>query len=128
MAFFGKVARLPNFRLHKAVTFLLEDAKVAQDDRRVHGRIAFFQPAYLSMADSDQMYSVFTRDVSRKGMGLLHNTPIEPQIVSLTVRCSNGAIAALKLDIDWCMACGEGWYISGGGFIDGEPDLGASQN
>ena len=123
MALFGKGLRIPNFRMHKAITFLLDDAKVAQDDRRIHGRIAFFQPAYLSMADSDELFSVFTRDLSREGLGLLHNMPIEPQIVSLTVRCSNGAIATLKLDIDWCLACGEGWYISGGGFVDGEPNL-----
>lgn len=110
---------LPNFGLKKALGSLLDDADLIEADRRVHGRVPFYQPARLELADaSNSSHPVFTRDVSRDGIGLLHNEPIEPQIVTLSVTCSTGDVASFKLHLDWCLSCGEGWYISGGGFAD----------
>ncbi len=116
MNLFGTRLSLPNFGLKRAIRSIMEDAKAAEQDRRHHGRLPFFQPAFINL-DKKQTFSVFTRDISPDGMGLLHNKPIEPQIVNLAVHCSNGTIVEIRLDLDWCLSCGEGWYISGGGFM-----------
>ena len=107
---------LPNFRLNKVINFLLADARDAESERRFHGRVPYFQPASIELTESQTSFSVFTRDVSRHGLGMLHYMPIEPQRVTLTLRCSNDDIAKVEVDVDWCMPCSEGWYISGGTF------------
>ncbi len=120
MNLFGTPLSLPNFGLKKAIYSIMDDAKAAEQTRRAHGRVPFFQPAFINL-DKKETFSVFTRDISPDGMGLLHNMPIEPQIVNLAVHCSNGTIVELRLDLDWCLSCGEGWYISGGGFMGSNP-------
>ncbi len=45
--------------------------------------------------------------------------PLERGEVVVTIRGEEGQEpVALRTQIMWCKDCGEGWYISGGRFID----------
>jgi hypothetical protein len=97
----------------------LDDAAATQLERRSQGRRPYFQPVVLTVGDSQERFAAFSRDVSPEGIGLLHWMPIKPQRIMVTLTLSSGQVATVTVDIKWCVSCGEGWYVSGGGFVDG---------
>jgi hypothetical protein len=105
--------------LGEIVRSVMDDAATAQRERRTQRRRPFFQPVMLSFVDSEERFSAFSRDISFDGIGLLHSTPIEARRTFVTLTLSCGQIATLLVDIEWCVSCGEGWYVSGGSFVDG---------
>lgn len=104
-------------KLRKAVNLMIEEAKTADDERRRDGRLPYFQPVTIQLEDSPELYPAFTRDISPTGIGLLHWMPIQPQRISLLSRLQDGSQHRFGVKITWCVACGEGWYLSGGRFV-----------
>lgn len=112
-------------RLLDVITQLVSDAHFDQAERRSVGRVPFFSRVVLTLdggqpnkPDAVQL-SAFTRDVSAVGIGLVHAIRLNPQVLSLTTRLRSGAVANITVDLEWCDACGDGWYISGGSFLAG---------
>ncbi len=105
-------------RLRQTVARMIEDAKLADEERRRNGRFPYFQPVMIQLKDSPELYSAFTRDISSTGIGLLHWMPIQPQTIRIIGKLSNGESVRFSVKIAWCIACGEGWYLSGGSFTD----------
>lgn len=104
-------------KLDSTVRQLVADARFEDAERREHGRTPFFHPVIIEIiGEGRARYSAFTRDVSETGLGLLHWMPIEPQPIVVTTRLLNDQLVSLNLEVSWCIACGEGWYISGGEF------------
>lgn len=90
-----------------------------QLDRRGEPRNPFFRPVSI-LLDGPQrrMYSAFSREISRSGIGLLHNMPLEPGEMTLVVLGPVGEVCRFRTQLVWCRPCGEGWFLSGGRFID----------
>ncbi|MCA9149456.1 MAG: PilZ domain-containing protein [Planctomycetales bacterium] len=118
MSILEKLLSVP--KLRSTVGRMIEDAKIADDERRRNGRYPYFQPVMIQMKDSPELYSAFTRDVSLTGIGLLHWMPIQPQMISVMGKLMDGTNVRVAVKIAWCVPCGEGWYISGGRFTDVE--------
>ena len=99
---------------------LVEEAQRAdQSDRRAEVRHPFFRPLSICPANEPQrQYSAFAREISRNGIGLLHNMPLEPGAALVTIFRDGGRTLKIRTEIVWCRACGEGWYLSGGRFLD----------
>jgi len=106
--------------LRQTVRRMIYDAKQADDERRRNGRYPYFQPVMIQLKDSPELYSAFTRDVSPSGIGLLHWMPIHPQPMTVITSLGDGTDLRLSVKVAWCVPCGEGWYISGGRFMDVE--------
>ena len=105
-------------RLRDTVELLLEDARKASRRQREKLREPFFSPVRLCFDDyEEQTFTAFTRDISSKGIGLLHCMKIMPGELTVIARMRDGHEIRLRTDIAWCLNCGEGWYISGGEFV-----------
>jgi hypothetical protein len=90
-----------------------------QTDRRAEVRYPFFCHTNIALRDNhDQQFTAFSREISLSGVGLLHNMPLERQEVVVTFLREQGAPISLRTEIVWCAPCGEGWYLSGGRFLD----------
>jgi hypothetical protein len=101
------------------VLALNRDAKLVCAEKRALGRNSYLKPAVLhTLEDPSQRRMVFTRDVSRSGIGLMHIDPIEPQLAKLSIELESGDLVEVGLKINWCIPCGGDWYISGGDFCE----------
>ena len=87
-------------------------------DRRQNRRYPFFRPITITIGGAEgTKLPAFSRDISRAGIGLLHNAPLEPQHVIVTIPRTADHTLNVPMEIIRCEPCGEGWYISGGRFI-----------
>jgi hypothetical protein len=101
------------------VLALNRDAKIVCAEKRALGRSSYLKPAvFHDLNDPSQRRMVFTRDVSRSGIGLMHIDPIEPQLAKLSIELESGDLVEVGLKINWCIPCGGDWYISGGDFCE----------
>jgi hypothetical protein len=88
-------------------------------ERRSNLRYPFFCPATLELEPGcRRLHSVFTRDLSRAGVGLLHNMPLPLQTAHLTISPENRDATLLPIALQWCRPCGDGWYVSGAMFLE----------
>lgn len=93
---------------------ILDDANKIQEERREVGRIPFFMPAVMQLAGSDKRFSIFTREISLTGIGLLHWMPVPVETVDLVFTLADEQFVSIKTEIQWCVEAGGGCYISGG--------------
>lgn len=102
----------------KAIYQLIVEAKAAlKTDRRAEVRYAFFRPVSIEMDDGHK-YSAFTREISETGIGLIHNMDLQEGEVEVSIHSDCGYAIRVRTQIMWCHSCGEGWYISGGRFVE----------
>jgi hypothetical protein len=85
-------------------------------DRRGEVRYPFFRPVTLSV--DGRRHAAFSREISAIGVGLLHNLELPPGEVEVSLPSKRGHTVRMRTRILWCRSCGEGWYISGGRFVD----------
>jgi hypothetical protein len=96
---------------------LITEAKqAAKKERRSDTRIPFFRP--VSIAMKGHRYTAFSREISESSIGLLHSMELPLGEVEISVSTRSGHRCNLLTRIGWCESCGEGWYISGGEFVD----------
>lgn len=103
------------------VVELLEKTQAEADDRRSVPREPFFRPVTVALiaGGESQQFSCFSRDISPRGIGLLHDRPLQNGIeVVLTIQSENLGSIRVRSQIMWCAPCGEGWYLSGARFLD----------
>jgi len=87
------------------------------DKRHNNRRYPFFRRVTMTIDHSQQTkLSAFSRDISSSGIGLLHNVPVEPGPLSLTISTTRDRQIDVSTKIAWCQSCGVGWYFSGGRF------------
>ena len=102
----------------------LADLKIALADykgvheepnRRSEERLELIVPGEVRTARGN-MVDVLTRDISKKGIGLLHRGSLQPdQHVNISLKSSTREFC-YKLFIRWCTPCSNGMFISGGTF------------
>ena len=83
--------------------------------RRKQERYPFFRP--VTICKGPQGYeAAFARDISRRGIGLVHSQPIPLGRVLLTVPTLTGECRSIASDIKWCRPVGQDWFLSGAQF------------
>jgi hypothetical protein len=85
-------------------------------DRRTEVRFPFFRPVTLGV--DGRRHSAFCREISAIGIGLLHDVELAPAEIEVTLKSKRGHSVRMRTRVLWCRPCGEGWYISGGRFVD----------
>jgi hypothetical protein len=89
----------------------MEDKK----NRRSEVRFPFFR--LVSIQVDDHSYSAFTRDISASAIGLMHNMKLALRKVEIGIPNEAGQGYKLRVRIERCEPCGEGWYISSADFV-----------
>ncbi len=79
-------------------------------------RYSFFRPVVVHVGSFS--FSAFSREVSEIGIGLLHNVDLPQGPVDVCIPTDQEYSVRIRTDILWCSPIVEGWYISGGKFID----------
>ena len=114
----AEVCKDPSLEIYK----ILSEARAnAKKEMRDEVRYPFFRPVTIDIGEI--RVSGFSREVSERGIGLLHNTVLALGEVKVTISIKEGSFAQVRTKIGWCNPCGEGWYISGGTFV-GIPRVG----
>ena len=112
---------IPLSKIGDVVAQLLEATRMQERlERRSESRHPFFCPVAI-LSDHGKNWSAFAREISRSGIGLLHNMPLEPGEVTLQISIPSGP-KKFRTQIVWCRPSGEGWYLSGGRFLDVEAE------
>ena len=104
-----------------SVLEFLEASQNRTDERRTAVREPFFRGVTLELtvAGKLQERSCFSRDISPKGIGLLHNFALEQgEKVVLTIHSDCLGRIRVRSEIMWCTPAGEGWYVSGARFLE----------
>ena len=100
----------------KAMERVLSEMKEASgSDRRRAVRTPCFCPVMIEL--DGRRFAGFTRDLSPPGIGLLHRMPLDPGEITVHITWPGGTLRQRTL-IVWCREVGEGWYASGGRFLD----------
>jgi hypothetical protein len=107
-------------QVEQAVLRLLNAARSEEHvERRGEPRHPFFRPVSVIVESPQRrQFSAFSREISKCGIGLLHNMPLDASEVTLAILGPVGEVCRFKTQIIWCRPCGEGWYLSGGRFLD----------
>jgi hypothetical protein len=109
------IERAGRRRARLAVSRLL----YAQRERRSQPRRPYFGPVKIWQPDSPAAsFSAFARDISELGIGLIHVRPIAEGNVIVTIPLPNESSVNLLTEIVWCRDYGDGWFSSGGRFLD----------
>lgn len=107
--------RYEQLHLKEGAYLLLADA-IAQDiERRKNHREPFFCSAHIEL--NGKSYSVFTRDISEEGAGLLHSMRLMPGRMNIAITRFGTEVIRFEIDLNWCEPAGEGWYLSGCRFV-----------
>ena len=91
---------------------LIQAEADAKRDRRTEPRYPFFRSVSIQM--DGRSYSAFTREISTSSIGLLHNVELPLCEVEIVISTEAAQKDSLRVRIDRCESCGDGWYISGG--------------
>jgi hypothetical protein len=86
--------------------------------RRLKQRYPFFRPVSIAVNDSEQeKVSGFITDISLDGVGLLHDAPLEPCSVIVSIPTKDGDTVDIRMHIRWSAAIGSEWYVGGAQFM-----------
>ena len=106
----------PTRQEQAVVRHAVEFARGRVHERRDGGREPMFQPVLIFDEDGEELAG-FTRDISVTGVGLLHSWPVKPGVVTLRLQLPDSPVVSLRVKIEWCLPCGDGFYVSGGRFV-----------
>ena len=112
------VQSLPTFIAGDRIIRALAEIFDARPEQRDAPRRSYFGAVTVIPAAPRAELSAFARDISPLGIGLVHTKPIENGEVVVTLDLPSGRTIRLRTEIIWCKCFGDGWYASGGRFID----------
>jgi hypothetical protein len=93
-------------------------------ERRDDRRFPFPYPVRIAPAENDlsetsePAFTVIGKHLSETGLGFYHEQPLPFRRVNVWLGSRIGLEVGLLMDLSWCRFVGQGWYISGGRFID----------
>jgi len=96
--------------------------KVDCDEQRAHDRVDLNVPAAIITRRGNTV-DAMTREISRKGIGLLHRGALSLGEVTVKM-ASETREYTYRVELEWCVPCENGMFISGGRFL-GKPDTAA---
>jgi len=89
-----------------------------REERPSHKRTPCFRQLTLYTDDGRGPIPAVLRDVSEKGVGLVHEVPLELGEVMLRIPVGEGRTVCARVNLAWCRAAMKHCYISGGPFVD----------
>ena len=92
-----------------------EDRRFNTQERRSVQRQPFFRPATLLLGGTQgEPQRSFVRDISEKGIGLVHDFKIETGTIgNLAIHRLWDEPIIFRAELRWAESWGNGWYISG---------------
>jgi hypothetical protein len=120
------VASIPSQNLHQRVLSLLGMCQpgTSRIERRNEERYPYPKLIYLTPLKQDDLAQapiklvVTGKHLSESGLGFYHQTPLPYRRVIASFEQPDGNWLGLIMDITWCRFTKEGWYESGGRFIE----------
>lgn len=92
---------------------LVNEAVGPLDDRREGMRLPFFREIKLCSVDGRTDFGVgFSRDLTPRGIGVMHQQSIPDEIIRIQVSTSQGDIDC-RGRVIWSRSIGAGWFFSG---------------
>ena len=92
-------------------------------DRRHDQRYPFPKPICLTPVAHDgqtplgQSRTVVGSSLSERGLGFFHSDTLPHKRMVATLESSDGEPISLLIELTWCRFIGNGWYESGGRFV-----------
>jgi len=92
-------------------------------ERRQENRYPFPYLVHLTPVDDDgvsptgESLVVVGKHLSERGVGFYHPQPIPHRRMIASLDAGNGQAVGFLVDLNWCRFTGEGWYESGGKFL-----------
>lgn len=110
------------FQEKTALSFprLILTALSSETERRVQRRAPFFRSASVTAVESDRTFRAFTRDISDRGIGLLHEEVFDDDTIRLEFPSELGQPPLFQAKVLWTRETENGWYTSGCEFEDFE--------
>ncbi|MCG8585762.1 MAG: hypothetical protein MI757_13735 [Pirellulales bacterium] len=90
-------------------------------ERRGDRRFPFPYPVRVAAIGSEHMDSKFTvigKHLSESGFGFYHQEPLPYRRVHVWLGSPIGLEVQMVMDLSWCRFVGQGWYVSGGRFVE----------
>lgn len=94
-----------------------------QHERRLHTRLPFPMLVRLTPVDprtqeplADSIV-VVGKNVSEEGLGFYHQDPLPYRRAIIVLEDNAGRSVSLLIDLSWCRFTRQGWYDSGGRFL-----------
>ena len=93
-------------------------------ERRGDRRFPFPYPVRIAPIEDDASatgepaFTVIGKHLSETGLGFYHEQPLPFRRVTVWLGSRVGLEVELVMDLSWCRFVGQGWYVSGGRFID----------
>lgn len=98
----------------RVMELCLQEAMAEQKERRALRRKSFFRRARIAQLDqSSGADVVFCRDISRTGIGLLHDAHLAPGHQFTLVMQLLGRDLEFQCQTQWCVPITDRWYSSG---------------
>lgn len=99
----------------------------ARMERRSDQRYPFPYLMHLTPVDSDgapaqgDTVVVVGKHLSEQGLGFYHTRPLPYRRMIVSFETGNGSRLSFLIDLTWCRFTKQGWYESGGRFIESVP-------
>jgi hypothetical protein len=99
-------------------------ARHAPAERRHHARLPFPMLVRLTPVDPRTMQpiaepiTVVGKNLSEEGLGFYHQEPLPYRRAVITLEDNAGRSVSLLIDLSWCRFTRQGWYDSGGRFLE----------
>ena len=101
----------------ETVRFIAE-LSTPTDDQRSHERTSIRRPVTLYVDNATRPIPALLRDITIKGVGLLHDFPIKPGEFILRIpNGSDGDAFCARVNLLWCQETARSVYMSGGSFM-----------
>uniref|UniRef100_A0A7C2K0A7 PilZ domain-containing protein n=1 Tax=Schlesneria paludicola TaxID=360056 RepID=A0A7C2K0A7_9PLAN len=94
--------------------------KIDATNQRAHERIELNVPAEI-VTRRGNIVEAMTREISRLGIGLLHRGAITPGEVTVKM-ASETRDYTYRVELEWCVPCENGMFLSGGRFLGREDE------
>ena len=114
----------------KQVRGLISALLYGQDgsvERRRQLRYAFPQPVYLTSLGADgitpegEPIAAVGKDLSENGLGFYHPAPLPSRRMIVSLQVGDGRWLAFVVELSRCRSIRQGWYESGGRFVQPVP-------
>jgi hypothetical protein len=114
-----RIEGAPKSNAKLRVRMALRDLLIDKREQRRERRIPYLASLTIwPTGERGGSFSAFVRDLSPSGIGLCHLVPMPTDHVVLTLQLPRERTVALKTQIVWCREFADGWFASGGRFVD----------
>ena len=114
-----KLEGAPKSHAKLRVRMALRDLLIDKREQRRERRSPYIAAVAVYLGNENgEKVSAFVRDLSPSGIGLVHLTPMPVGRVVLKLQLTRNRIVPMQTEIMWSQEFADGWFASGGQFVD----------